>query len=73
MNKRIIGFIVLALVYFFPFRWAFLDYPETQIVRGHHVDGGRMVYIFFFLLTVFGFLAFLFLTTRGKKEESEKH
>ncbi len=63
MNRKIIGFVVLALVYFFPFRWAFLDYPSNIVIRGEHVDGGGMEYIFYFLLVVFGFLTFMFLTT----------
>lgn len=68
MNKKIIGFVILALVYFFPFRWAFLDYPENIIKSGEYIDGGRVEYIFYFLLTVFGFLTFMFLTTSAPEE-----
>jgi len=71
MNKKLIGFAIIALVYFFPFRWAFLDYPENIVVNGQHIDGGRVQYIFYFLLTVFGFLAFMFLTTSAPKAHDE--
>ncbi len=71
MNKKIIGFVILALVYFFPFRWAFLDYPENVIKSGEYIDGGRVEYIFYFLLTVFGFLTFMFLTTSAPKENKK--
>ena len=72
-KNKIIGYVILALVYIFPFRYAFLDYPENINVHGTMIDGGRMPYMILFLITVIGFLVFFFMTTEdGKGHAGDK-
>ena len=72
MKKKHIAYLVLALVYFFPFRWAFLQYPEPVKVNDNYVDAGRVEYILYFLLTVAGTLVFLALTIDDTKTIEKK-
>ena len=72
MKKKHIAYIVLALVYFFPFRWAFLQYPEPVKVNDNYVDAGRVEYIIYFLLTVIGTLLFMALTFKNPETEETK-
>jgi hypothetical protein len=71
MKNKVMAFIVLALVIAFPFRWAFLDYPENIKVNNTMIDGGRIEYIFYFLLVIFGFITFLLLTMSEGKGHSK--
>jgi hypothetical protein len=63
MNKKLIGYAIIIFVFLFPFRKAFLEYPANINVQNTMIDGGRVEYVIYFLLTVFGFLAFMMLTT----------
>lgn len=56
--------IIIALVFIFPFRWAFLEYPKPNSVAGTMVDSGRIEYVTYFLLTVAGVLVFLFMSIK---------
>lgn len=57
--------IIIALVFIFPFRWAFLEYPKPSNVEGTMVDSGRIEYMVYFLLTVAGFLVFMFMSIKN--------
>lgn len=57
--------IIIALVFIFPFRWAFLEYPKPNNVAGTMVDSGRIEYMVYFLLTVAGFLVFMFMSIKN--------
>jgi hypothetical protein len=63
MSKKSLGIIIIVLVFIFPFRWVYLEYPQSGIVNKTIVDTGRLEYVLFFLATVVGFLAFLFMST----------
>ena len=69
MSKKAIGLVIIALVFLFPFRWVYLEYPDPVKVNETMVDGGSIQYIFYFLMCVFGFIAFVLLNTG--KENSE--
>lgn len=69
MSKKAIGLIIIALVFLFPFRMVYLEYPEPLLVNNNMVDGGAVKYVVMFLLVIFGFLAFLFMNT----EDAKKH
>lgn len=71
MSKNVIGFVILALVFFFPFRWVYLEYPDPVLSKNTMIDAGRIEYVFYFLLCVVGFITFSLLTTAGK--ENAKH
>lgn len=70
MTKKTIGLIIIALVFVFPFRWAFLEYPDPINSGGTMIDAGRMKSVFYFLLTVAGFLAFMFMSITGDEERN---
>lgn len=63
MSKKNIGIIIITLIFIFPFRMVYLEYPETNIINGTVVDGGRIGYTLLFLSVVIGFLAFMFMST----------
>jgi hypothetical protein len=69
MSKKAIGIAIITLVFLFPFRMVYLEYPQTTIVNKTIVDGGRIEYVVYFLMVVAGFLAFLFMNT----EDAKKH
>ncbi|MBL7883958.1 MAG: hypothetical protein JNL69_07795 [Bacteroidia bacterium] len=73
MQKKLIGAAVLLLVYFFPFRWAFLEYPANINVNNTLIDGGRIEYIVYFLISLFGVLFFVFSTMTEGKGHADKH
>ena len=73
MKKQSIGFIILLLVFIFPFRWVYLEYPDPILSNNTLIDGGRIQYVFYFLLCVFGFLAFLFTSTADDHSEKSNH
>lgn len=64
--------IIIALVFIFPFRWAFLEYPKPISVDGTMVDAGRIQYMVYFLLTVIGFLIFLFTSIKANDEKVKR-
>lgn len=63
MSKKTIGLVIIALVFIFPFRWVYLEYPEPIHSGATMIDSGRIEYVFYFLLCIFGFLTFLLLNT----------
>lgn len=69
MSKKAIGIIIIALVFFFPFRWVFLEYPAPVMENNTMVDSGRIQYVLYFVSVVVGFLAFLFLSTGEEKHQ----
>jgi hypothetical protein len=69
MSKQVLGLIIISLVFLFPFRMVYLEYPETVTVNNTVVDGGGITYVIMFLAVIFGFLAFLFMNT----EDAKKH
>ena len=71
MSKQTIGLIIIVLVFLFPFRWVYLEYPDPVKVNETFIDGGRIQYVFYFLLCVVGFIAFTIMGTSGK--EDSKH
>ena len=71
MSKNVIGLIIIALVFIFPFRWVYLEYPEPALANNTMIDSGRIEYVFYFLLCVIGFIAFALMSTSGK--EDAKH
>lgn len=68
MSKNAIGLVIIALVFIFPFRWVFLEYPESVLVNNTMVDGGRIEYVFYFLLCIVGFVAFSLMTTSSRED-----
>ena len=68
MKRKTIGIIIITLVFLFPFRWAFLEYPAPVKMGNTMVDSGRVQYMLYFLLTIFGFLTFFFLSVTDKCE-----
>jgi len=73
MKKKTIAILIIILVYLFPFRWAFLEYPKPVNVNGTMIDGGRAEYVFYFILTIIGFLVFFFMTITDGKEKAKKN
>jgi len=71
MSKKVVGILIIALVFIFPFRWVFLEYPKATMVHQTMVDNGRVEYTLFFLAVVIGFLAFMFMST-GDAESDQK-
>ena len=71
MSKKVIGILIIALVFIFPFRWVFLEYPKPILVNQTMVDSGRVEYVLFFLAVVAGFLAFMFLSTGDAKADEK--
>lgn len=71
MSKQVIGFIIIALVFFFPFRWVFLEYPDTELINNTMIDSGRVEYVFYFLLSLIGFVAFVLINTEDR--DAAKH
>jgi hypothetical protein len=70
MSKKAPGILIIALVFIFPFRWVYLEYPHPVLVNKTMVDSGRIEYVLFFLSVVAGFLAFMFMSTdKGKADE----
>lgn len=67
MSKKAIGIAIITLVFLFPFKWVYLEYPGATMVNNTMVDGGKIQYVIYFLLVVFGFLAFLFMSTDDSK------
>ncbi len=65
MIKKLMPIIIIALVFIFPFRWAFLEYPKPDNVAGTMVDSGRIEYMVYFLLTIIGVLVFLFTSIKN--------
>jgi hypothetical protein len=65
MIKKMMPIIIIALVFIFPFRWAFLEYTKPANVAGKMVDSGRIEYVVYFLLTVAGVLVFLFTSIKN--------
>jgi len=63
MSKKAVGILIIALVFIFPFRWVFLEYPKATMVNHTMVDSGRIEYVLYFLAVVAGFLAFMFMST----------
>ncbi len=62
MNKRIFAYILIGLVFMFPFRYAMLEPTSSNVVN-----------LVCFLATVLGFIVFLLLTiTDGKAKQTEQ-
>jgi hypothetical protein len=73
MKRKAIALAIITLVFLFPFRWAFLEYPLPIKVGNTMVDSGRMAYTFYFLLTIIGFLTFFIMAvTEGKGHHANK-
>ncbi len=72
MKKKVIGVIVLLLVFAFPFRLAFLEYPANINVNNTLIDGGRIETTIYFVLSMFGILYFMF-STMTEGEGHSKH
>lgn len=68
MSKKAIAFVIIALVFVFPFRWVYMEYPQPLMVNKTMVDSGRIEYVLYFLSCVAGFLAFFFLATPSDSE-----
>lgn len=73
MSNKTIGFVIIALIFIFPFRWVYLEYPETMNSHGTMIDAGRIEYVFYFLMCVAGFFAFMFLTTTENEQKKSNH
>lgn len=73
MSKKTIGLVIIALIFIFPFRWVYLEYPDAVQSQRTMIDAGRIEYVFYFLLCVAGFFTFMFLSTTGNKNESSNH
>ena len=73
MLKKAIPFVIILLVFIFPFRWVYLEYPEPVNSHGTFIDAGRIEYVFYFLLCVVGFLAFLLMKTDDPHPEKAKY
>lgn len=78
MNRKTIAIVIILLTYFFPFRWAFLEYPENVKVNDNYVDAGRMEYMSYFLLVIAGvFVSFLLYSTAKDNKtlsmEAQRH
>lgn len=71
MKRKTIAIIIITLVFLFPFRWAFLEYPAPHKVGNTWVDSGRVQYMFYFLLTIFGFLTFFFMSVTDKSDSKK--
>jgi hypothetical protein len=69
MSKKIAGILIITLVFIFPFRWVFLEYPKSSMVNSTLVDNGRVEYVLYFLMVIAGFLAFLFMSTGDAKND----
>ena len=50
MKKKIYAYVFIALVYFFPFRWAFIEHPDPVKVFDTYVDGGGVEYAIYMLI-----------------------
>ncbi len=72
MKKKVIGGIVLLLVFACPFRLAFLEYPANINVNNTLIDGGRIETTIYFVLSMFGILYFMF-STMTEGEGHSKH
>jgi hypothetical protein len=70
MIKKLMPIIIIALVFIFPFRWAFLEYPKPNNVAGTMVDSGRIEYVTYFILTLAGVLIFLFMSIKDEAVKS---
>lgn len=73
MIKKTIPYLIIALVFIFPFRWAYLEYPDPVNSHGTFIDAGRTEYLFYFLLCIVGFLAFLVMNTDDSHSAKSKH
>ena len=73
MTKKTIALVILALIFIFPFRWVYLEYPDPINSNGTFIDAGRIEYVFYFLLCVTGFLAFMFMSTSANNPEKPNH
>lgn len=73
MQKKVIGFIVVLLVFIFPFRWAFMEYPANVNVNNTMIDGGRIEYIVYFLISMAGILYAVFSTMTEGEAHAKKH
>jgi hypothetical protein len=71
MSKKALGIIIIALVFIFPFRWVYLEYPPATMVNKTMVDNGRIEYVLFFLAVVIGFLTFMFMSTGSSKADEK--
>ena len=71
MSKKAIGIIIITLVFIFPFRWVFLEYPKTVLVNNTMVDGGKIEYVIYFLCVIGGFLAFMFMSMGSSKADEK--
>jgi hypothetical protein len=73
MSKKAIGIIIMALVFLFPFRWVYLEYPEAKLVNTTMVDSGGAKYAILFLSVVLGVLAFYLLSNSDSSKEKANH
>jgi heme/copper-type cytochrome/quinol oxidase subunit 1 len=72
MKRKTIALIIITLVFLFPFRWAFLEYPVPVKIANTMVDSGRVQYVFYFLLTIAGFLTFFILSVTDGTEKTKQ-
>ncbi len=68
MKNKLYAFAILALVYFFPFRWAFIETPQPTKVFATYVDGGGVASAIYMVISIAGMLAFLALMFKEDKE-----
>lgn len=61
MKNKVIAWVILLLVFFFPFRYAYLEEHATDVL-----------WILNFLLVVIGMMVF-FLLTISNSDEKEAH
>ena len=71
MSKKTIALVIIALIFIFPFRWVYLEYPDPINSKGTLIDAGRIQYVFYFLLCVAGFLTFMFMSTTDSNDNSK--
>ena len=69
MSKQSLGIVIIALIFLFPFRWVYLEYPDAIMVNNTMIDGGRIQYVLYFLMVVAGFLAFMLMSTSNSDHE----
>jgi hypothetical protein len=73
MTTKTIGLVIIALIFIFPFRWVYLEYPDPIDSQGTMIDAGRIEYVFYFILCVAGFLTFMLMSTSDSNHEQSNH